>query len=180
MRSSKPLRRPFVLSVCALVGTLAPMMNGGCGGHADESCPGSQPKAGSGCSLGSSVQCTYGSPDVCGNQPTVSCVGGMWQTEFASCNPPGMAPDSGPPGQVCPASVPVAGAPCLVSPALSCPYEPNACGSATVSLTCSGGTWASQPIPGGCNPPAPLPEAGPDAGDAGQAEETGTDAGGAD
>jgi hypothetical protein len=177
MRTSKPLRRPFILSVCALVGSVAPMLNGGCGGHTDEACPGAQPMTGSACSLASSVECTYGGPDSCGNPPTVSCVGGRWETEVGSCNPPAMIPDGGPLAQVCPAPAPVAGGPCSVSPTLTCPYNINACGQATESFTCTGGSWVDQPIAGGCNPPAPLPEAGPDGSEAGDAPETGSDAG---
>lgn len=72
--------------------------------------------------------------------------------------------DNGDGSVACPAEEPAAGSPCDLPSSTQCAYQ-TCLGSPSAGVVCQGGNWVA--FFGSCNPPAQLPEAGPDASDAG-------------
>jgi hypothetical protein len=95
-------------------------------------------------------------------------------------NPPVPSPDgSSGDGSIdgsaeCPGQVPAQGASCDLPSSVSCTYGPCA-DAPNQSAVCQQGTW-NLLFPGGCNPPIPISDAGPDVSDAG-ADGAGQDGG---
>lgn len=80
-------------------------------------------------------------------------------------NPPG------PEESACPTEEPVGQTTCSRVAAAGCGYGPLCGGSPTKTYSCTNGTWSVSEV--SCNPPAPIPDAGGDARDGGDASRDG-------
>lgn len=162
MQTRRTLRASFVITVAATVGALnagcADTVNGETPDGSSVACPTYAPQGGSACdpALGSRV-CSYGCSF--GGDGTATCVGGRWESRIGTCNPP--APDvmpiydTNPPPPMCPATVPMAGSPCVVSMVPTMCNYGDCGGSPTTFAQCLTGTWQIGVV--SCNPPLDAP-----------------------